>query len=83
MSGRHLLATKRAANRPQHQSDIAFLEELERLGKLDQGSARRLPKRPSWSRGCAPAGECSAIQDGPDLAGNRRGVNPVAGEQLL
>lgn len=35
MSGRHLLAAKRAANRSQDQSDIAFLEELERFGKLD------------------------------------------------
>ena len=29
-----LLAAKRAADRPQDQADIAFLEELERLGKL-------------------------------------------------
>lgn len=32
--GIHLLATKRAANRPQDQADIEFLLELERLGKL-------------------------------------------------
>jgi len=37
LSGPHLLASKRAANRPQDQSDIAFLLELERLGKLEQG----------------------------------------------
>ena len=35
LSGIYLLATyKRAAGRPQDQADIAFLEELERLGKL-------------------------------------------------
>jgi hypothetical protein len=34
LSGVHLLATKRAANRPQDQADIEFLEELQRLGKL-------------------------------------------------
>ena len=34
LSGPHLLAAKKAANRPQDQSDIAFLEELQRLGKL-------------------------------------------------
>ncbi len=34
LSGRHLLAAKRAANRPQDQADIEFLTELERLGKL-------------------------------------------------
>ena len=34
LSGTHLLAAKRAANRPQDQSDIIFLEELQRLGKL-------------------------------------------------
>jgi hypothetical protein len=34
LSGRHLLAAKRAANRPQDQADIAFLTELQRLGKL-------------------------------------------------
>lgn len=34
LSGDHLLAAKRAANRPQDQADILFLEELERLGKL-------------------------------------------------
>jgi hypothetical protein len=34
LSGRHLLAAKRAANRPQDQADIAFLEELQRLGKI-------------------------------------------------
>jgi hypothetical protein len=35
LSGIHLLAAKRAADRPQDQADIAFLEELQRLGKLD------------------------------------------------
>jgi len=35
LSGIHLLAAKRAANRPQDQADIAFLEELQRLGKID------------------------------------------------
>ena len=34
LSGPHLLAAKRAANRPQDQLDIEFLTELERLGKL-------------------------------------------------
>jgi hypothetical protein len=34
LSGPHLLAAKRAANRPQDQSDIEFLTELQRLGKL-------------------------------------------------
>ena len=34
LSGFHLLAAKRAANRPQDQADIAFLEELKRLGNL-------------------------------------------------
>jgi hypothetical protein len=34
LSGIHLLASKQSANRPQDQSDIAFLEELRRLGKL-------------------------------------------------
>ena len=34
LSGIQLLAAKRAANRPQDQVDIAFLEELQRLGKL-------------------------------------------------
>jgi hypothetical protein len=34
LSGRDLLAAKKAANRPQDQADIAFLEELQRLGKL-------------------------------------------------
>jgi hypothetical protein len=34
LSGAYLLAAKRAANRPQDQADIAFLEELKRLGKL-------------------------------------------------
>ena len=34
LSGIHLLAAKRAANRPQDQADIAFLEELQRLGKI-------------------------------------------------
>jgi hypothetical protein len=34
LSGIHLLAAKRAANRPQDQADILFLEELQRLGKL-------------------------------------------------
>ncbi len=30
----HLLAAKRAANRPQDQPDIEFLTELQRLGRL-------------------------------------------------
>jgi hypothetical protein len=34
LSGNHLLAAKQAANRPQDQTDIAFLSELKRLGKL-------------------------------------------------
>lgn len=34
-SGRHLLAAKLAANRPQDQLDIEFLREKERLGNLD------------------------------------------------
>lgn len=34
LCGKHLLAAKRAAGRPQDQADIAFLEELQRLGKL-------------------------------------------------
>lgn len=34
LSGPHLLAAKRAANRPQDQADIEFLTELERLGTL-------------------------------------------------
>lgn len=34
LSGMHLLAAKRAADRPQDQPDIVFLEELKRLGKL-------------------------------------------------
>ena len=34
LSGLYLLAAKRAANRPQDQADIEFLEELQRLGKL-------------------------------------------------
>jgi len=34
LSGLQLLAAKRAAGRPQDQADIAFLEELQRLGKL-------------------------------------------------
>ena len=34
LSGLHLLAAKRAADRPQDQADIVFLEELQRLGKL-------------------------------------------------
>ena len=34
LSGTHLLASKRAADRPQDQADILFLEELKRLGKL-------------------------------------------------
>jgi hypothetical protein len=34
LSGVHLLAAKQAANRPQDQADIAFLQELRRLGKL-------------------------------------------------
>ena len=34
LSGPHLLAAKRSANRPQDQADIEFLTELQRLGKL-------------------------------------------------
>jgi hypothetical protein len=34
LSGLQLLAAKRAADRPQDQTDIVFLEELQRLGKL-------------------------------------------------
>jgi len=34
LSGIHLLASKRAADRPQDQADIVFLEELKRLGKI-------------------------------------------------
>ncbi|MDR3459046.1 MAG: hypothetical protein P4N60_16490 [Verrucomicrobiae bacterium] len=34
LSGIHLLAAKHAADRPQDQADIAFLEELKRLGKI-------------------------------------------------
>ena len=34
LSGNQLLDSKRAAGRPQDQSDIAFLEEMKRLGKL-------------------------------------------------
>ncbi len=34
LSGIHLLAAKRAADRPQDQADIVFLEELKRLGKI-------------------------------------------------
>ena len=34
LSGTHLLAAKRAADRPQDQADIAFLEALKRLGKI-------------------------------------------------
>ena len=34
LSGINMLAAKRAANRPQDQADIAFLEELQRLGKI-------------------------------------------------
>ena len=34
LCGLHLLAAKRAADRPQDQADIEFLEELQRLGKL-------------------------------------------------
>jgi hypothetical protein len=34
LSGSHLLAAKRSANRPQDQADIEFLSELQRLGKL-------------------------------------------------
>ena len=34
LSGVHLLAAKRAAGRPQDQTDILFLKELQRIGKL-------------------------------------------------
>ncbi|HEY5913998.1 MAG TPA: hypothetical protein VJA21_25700 [Verrucomicrobiae bacterium] len=34
LSAAHLLAAKQAANRPQDQADIEFLQELQRLGKL-------------------------------------------------
>ena len=34
LSGRDLLASKEAANRPQDQEDIEFLRELKKLGKL-------------------------------------------------
>jgi hypothetical protein len=34
LSGTHLLAAKKAADRPQDQADIEFLHELQRLGKL-------------------------------------------------
>jgi hypothetical protein len=34
LAGSDLLASKRAAGRPEDQADIAFLEELQRLGKL-------------------------------------------------
>jgi hypothetical protein len=34
LSGCHMLAAKKAADRPQDQADISFLEELQRLGKL-------------------------------------------------
>lgn len=34
LAGPHMLAAKRAANRPQDQADIEFLLELQRLGKL-------------------------------------------------
>ena len=35
LSGIHLLAAKQAANRPEDQADIAFLLELQKLGKLN------------------------------------------------
>jgi hypothetical protein len=35
LAGKLLLASKKAANRPQDQLDIEFLKEKERLGKLD------------------------------------------------
>lgn len=35
LSGTHLLSAKQSANRPQDQSDVQFLIELQRLGKLD------------------------------------------------
>ena len=34
LCGRHLLAAKEAANRPQDQADIEFLQELSKAGKL-------------------------------------------------
>jgi hypothetical protein len=34
LSGLHMLAAKRAADRPQDQADIEFLMELQRIGKL-------------------------------------------------
>ncbi|HEX9047896.1 MAG TPA: hypothetical protein VF988_12805 [Verrucomicrobiae bacterium] len=34
LAGPHLLAAKKAADRPQDQADIVFLEELRRLGRL-------------------------------------------------
>ena len=34
LSGRHLLASKQAANRPQDQMDIQFLLEKQQAGKL-------------------------------------------------
>jgi hypothetical protein len=34
LAGSDLLAAKRAANRPQDQADIQFLEELQKLGTL-------------------------------------------------
>ena len=34
LCGSHLLAAKKAADRPQDQADIEFLTELQRLGKL-------------------------------------------------
>jgi hypothetical protein len=34
LSGIQMLAAKRAADRPQDQADIAFLEEPQRLGKI-------------------------------------------------
>ena len=37
LSGTHLLADKRTAGRPQDQTDVVFLEELQRLGKLPCG----------------------------------------------
>lgn len=35
LSGLHLLASKQAADRPEDQADIAFLLELQKLGKLN------------------------------------------------
>lgn len=34
LSGRHLLASKEAAGRPQDQADLEYLRELDRLGRL-------------------------------------------------